>query len=347
MKKNYLIIAFLTIIFLFTTAAICNLNTDNLLTEANNKGESTDAKKQEDDPDTEESVLNDIEAPSISLSIHEGPLYSEADDICYYRIIAEVCGKPHPDISWSKDNSDRAFGENIAQINLRRGETYTLIATATNSVDVATDSIALAWGCDGGDEVAEGNEEIQDDSQEGESGESSAIEIEAITVPLTTVPNETGCVSKDRSVVDKTRIHVGKHVGDKNYTGYISFDISSFSGKSLESVKLYLHSSGGGFPLELLGDLKVGIIEYGTGGLTASVVGLPSSTIGSFHHSTEIIEIENDVLKNILQSKIDEGKSRFQVKLYWSNPEAYQDSPRSHDRMFEVSGPYTTLYITY
>lgn len=35
------------------------------------------------------------------------------------------------------------------QINLHRGETYKLVATAVNSVDTVTTSLTLTWGCDG------------------------------------------------------------------------------------------------------------------------------------------------------------------------------------------------------
>ena len=89
------------------------------------------------------------EAPTIKLEIYEGPTYSPADNVCYYRIKASVTGNPVPTIAFSKDDSDRTLGTSRCQINLYDStETYTLIAKATNSEDYATDSITLSWGCE-------------------------------------------------------------------------------------------------------------------------------------------------------------------------------------------------------
>ena len=88
------------------------------------------------------------EVPTISLQIYEGPTYSEADDTCYYRVKAEVTGGPAPEIEWSRDDSDGAWGSNKSQINLRSGESYTLMATAANSGGSSTDSINLIWNCE-------------------------------------------------------------------------------------------------------------------------------------------------------------------------------------------------------
>ena len=49
-------------------------------------------------------------APTIKLSISEGPTYSARGDVCYYRVKAAVTGKPAPTVIFSKDDSDGAFG---------------------------------------------------------------------------------------------------------------------------------------------------------------------------------------------------------------------------------------------
>jgi hypothetical protein len=89
------------------------------------------------------------EAPTIKLEIYEGPAYSAEDDVCYYRVKATVTGTPVPDVTFSKDDSNGAWGGKKAQVNIRRGETYTLKATAKNSAGQANDSIMLVWGCGG------------------------------------------------------------------------------------------------------------------------------------------------------------------------------------------------------
>ncbi len=87
-------------------------------------------------------------APTINLVIHLGPVYSSADNVCYYRVRANVTGTPTPRIVWSRDDSGGAWGRDIAQVNLHSPtETYTLTATATNSAGSANASITLSWGC--------------------------------------------------------------------------------------------------------------------------------------------------------------------------------------------------------
>lgn len=101
-----------------------------------------------DEEEPEEIVEDTMEAPTIKLKIIAGPTFSEADDVCYYRVKAEVTGDPDPEITFSKDNSGGAWGSNTVQINLKDGASYTLKATATNSEDSATASINLPWGCE-------------------------------------------------------------------------------------------------------------------------------------------------------------------------------------------------------
>ena len=94
--------------------------------------------------DIEEIAFEEI--PTIKLEIYEGPLYSEDGSTCYYRIKANVTGLPTPKVEFSKDDSLGNLGKNNAQINLyNKNETYTLIATAINSVGKASDSINLTW----------------------------------------------------------------------------------------------------------------------------------------------------------------------------------------------------------
>ena len=85
-------------------------------------------------------------APTIKLSISEGPSYSAGGDVCYYRVKAAVTGKPAPTVIFSKDDSSGAFGKDIAQVNLTKAApSYTLTATAKNSSGKASDSITLNW----------------------------------------------------------------------------------------------------------------------------------------------------------------------------------------------------------
>jgi hypothetical protein len=90
----------------------------------------------------------DSSKPSIDLQIYEGPVYSAADDTCYYRIKAVVTGNPRPEVKFSRDDSKGSLGPGTTQINLKRNSSsYALTATATNKNGVAMDSITLNWGC--------------------------------------------------------------------------------------------------------------------------------------------------------------------------------------------------------
>ena len=87
------------------------------------------------------------EAPTIKLEIYEGPTYSPADNVCFYRIKATFTGSPVPTIAFSKDDSGGVWGTDRVQINIHEGESYNLIAVAKSSAGVASDSILLTWGC--------------------------------------------------------------------------------------------------------------------------------------------------------------------------------------------------------
>lgn len=82
------------------------------------------------------------EAPAIKLEIYEGPTLG--DNVYYYRVRAIVTGNPAPEVEFSRDDSNGAWGEYIAQVNFYDPPgTYALIATATNSEGTATDSIEI------------------------------------------------------------------------------------------------------------------------------------------------------------------------------------------------------------
>jgi len=86
--------------------------------------------------------------PTIKLEVYEGPLYSKADDVCYYRIKVSVTGEPYPEIKFSKDDSLGSLGPDKVQVNLKRdSKTYILTATASNSEGKVSDTVTLIWNC--------------------------------------------------------------------------------------------------------------------------------------------------------------------------------------------------------
>jgi hypothetical protein len=165
MKKNKLsiIFAILTCISIFSVAAIADqcgcrfipteekIDVDETDEVAEEEVAQEDYKEStgEEEEQIEEETQAAKEAPTITLEIYKGPIYSSSDDVCYYRIKAIVSGTPAPTVEFSKDDSNGAWGTKKVQININDpSDTYTLTATATNSEGTATESINLSWGCD-------------------------------------------------------------------------------------------------------------------------------------------------------------------------------------------------------
>lgn len=102
-----------------------------------------------EDQENNKQLQTDNAAPTLRLEIYEGPLYSEADDACYYRVRAIVTGYPEPVVEFSRDDSSGAWGAKKTQITLlNRDESYLLGATAINAEGSATDALTLSWGCE-------------------------------------------------------------------------------------------------------------------------------------------------------------------------------------------------------
>ena len=124
------------------TSAESEASTEETTAEETTGEEETTSEAEETTSGTE------AIAPTITLEIYMGPVYSSADGVCYYRVQANVTGTPAPTIVWSRSDSGTSWGPNRVQINLHSPtETYTLTATATNSAGSKTASIDLSWGC--------------------------------------------------------------------------------------------------------------------------------------------------------------------------------------------------------
>ena len=136
-RKFYFILVILIIISLFSFAAVCtqfgaatedkvDTGEDEALTDNEEEEETATEDETEEtgdgevedmtgDEEVEETSVGEGEAPTISLSIYQGATYSEDDDVCYYRIEAEVTGSPVSAVSWSKDDSMGSFGNKKAR----------------------------------------------------------------------------------------------------------------------------------------------------------------------------------------------------------------------------------------
>jgi len=87
----------------------------------------------------------DINLPTLKIIVYEGPVIVQDNELCYYRVKAIVTGNPAPFIKFSRDDSGGVWGKNIAQINLKNGESYDLVVTAVNSAGSAKKHMVLTW----------------------------------------------------------------------------------------------------------------------------------------------------------------------------------------------------------
>jgi len=124
------------------------------------------------------------EAPTIKLEIYDGPDYSESDNMCYYRVEAVFSGTPEPEIEFSEDDNINVLGNDRVEVGVQAGDSYTLVATATNSAGTATASITLSGECEEEEKEAEAEEEEEEaEAEEAEEAEEEEEEEVAGVAP--------------------------------------------------------------------------------------------------------------------------------------------------------------------
>jgi len=155
--STFVLIAVLIVssVFFFNTVSKINVskdfpNNDNLATTMVEETTTTESitSTQNTSTDKEETEITaeniNKSLPTLKLVIYKGPVIIDSN-LCYYRIEAVVTGNPSPVIKFSKDDSTGAWGENKAQVNLKKDESYDLIVTAVNSVGEVSEHMVLTW----------------------------------------------------------------------------------------------------------------------------------------------------------------------------------------------------------
>lgn len=335
MKKHtiYIILSITTIICLFITAATCSFCGQQLSTasseeakadveEENTEAEETEEAKEtshDTDATSTDDEDQDGQAPTISLSISEGPTYSAADDVCWYRVKATVTGDPTPKISWSTDYSNGSFGNTIAQVNLTRDNpNYTLTATATNSNGSDTDSIDLSWGCDGDvddDSDDEDGEEVADDDSDEERFYYIPEEVHFLqTQRLDIVGPRSGSVNTggDTSAL----IYTGDDEEHNLHQAFLCFDISALAGVTVSAAQIEIGNirKFGEF-LDSERKLYFTSVDYGdlldseellTGPVLFTI---PTNGLG------ESLTRRDDSLAATIQEAVDGGRNWYQIRI--------------------------------
>ncbi|HAJ94915.1 MAG TPA: hypothetical protein DCP02_01660 [Actinobacteria bacterium] len=413
MRKNrfYVILAVLTIIFLFSFSALCNQcsapdeekidvgdqektdeasDSDKDDAQDSDDGSDKDDSESQDDEDADADDENedaDVEAPTINLVIYEGPIYSTAGDgVCYYRIRADVTGKPNPDVVFSKDDSDDSWGSKKVQININDpSDSYTLTATATNSEDSDSDSITLTWGCNRPPVISEitlmgnhftgveydfsaaatdpdgdtlsyswsveggslnsstgnpikwtmpgtvGNYHITVEVDDGNGGTAAFIEsVEVlpalpppvINIDVLHIPSEGGHLEKGGFTNAGGCLYIGDTNNNKVCEGYMSYNITGLAGATVTDAKLtFTLKQDWGDPT-FYTYLFIHSLSWGTNpisqGLSSlsgvGIQGVNSSGSGNFTCTFP-------KLKEELQKAINDGKTRFQIRIFFTGPQ--------------------------
>jgi len=85
-------------------------------------------------------------APTVDIDRIYGPVIEGG--FCVQRFKAIVTGSPKPSISWNHDDSNHAFGKDVAQVNLNPGDDFDLQVTVTNSAGSDNATRHVTYGCE-------------------------------------------------------------------------------------------------------------------------------------------------------------------------------------------------------
>jgi len=361
----------------------------------NDPEEEVKEEEPEETPEeiSEEDAEQDI-APTIKLTIYEGPLYSKSDDICYYRVEAEATGYPYPEIVFNKDDSLGSLGPGKVQINLtRESQSFTLGAVANNSEGKASDSIILNWNCNRSPDISsislstdtlyiDEQYEISVDvidldgdilaylwSIDGGSLEDNAANPAKWNTPGTpgdytisvkvtdgvgnesltsmkayvgeTATNQTpenmnvpkkesegGYIEYGGVTSSGGDLYAGDSENNKPCSGFVSFDISSLSGRIIESAALtFSDASVSGDPLGFFDTLWINVLDWGAEPINQNDFNLTGITVASY--SSPNITCNVSKLKEEIQKAINAGKSRFQIRIHFGG--AWTDDDDNND----------------
>ncbi|MBN1299189.1 MAG: hypothetical protein JW997_05835 [Actinobacteria bacterium] len=249
----YILFSVFIAVILFSVSAVCNacgakqdykesgsgkIDIDRDIGNEDNDSSGYEEKDNGNKEDIKNKEESENSSPGIILKIYEGPLYSEEDDVCFYRVEAIVQGNPVPDLKWSKDDSNGAWGKHKAQVNLTRSNpSYTLKATAANTEGTAVKTIDLSWGCGPA-------ETKNDDDQDG----LTEPETEIVSIPV--YSDHTGYyIDPENPAIDDVYFEGDSIIiGDAPVTadcavaapvsGFLTYEFSSLSGKNVKEASI-------------------------------------------------------------------------------------------------------------
>ena len=346
-NKLFPFISILVLLILFGTAATCNMCGFGLTTPtvATEKAVSETTDSQEDNTSAETAIVEETvaedetveetvaeetkettdskttdsqkEAPTIKLEIYEGPTYSQTDNVCYYRIKATVTGDPVPTVTFSKDDSNGAFGSKKVQVNLTKSSpSYTLTAIAKNSAGEAKYSITLNWGC-------------------------SQPKVEKTVQFMTSDYVSVG----PYGYKGLQMLGIGDSPYNTDCRGRFAFDVSSLSGKEIIYAKVSLVKPQlSANPCNFKGDILIFYNDFLPDLSAQDYYSAAYAGPEVFAWDADPLEFSNDFLKDKVKERADSGiKLQFGIGYQNSNTGGVKD-------IFEGRAYYSTninITVTY
>jgi hypothetical protein len=280
-------------------------------------GEEVDSENGADAIDTEgDDTYIETQTPTISLEVYEGPVYSVHDDICYWKIRANVTGTPYPRIEFNRDDSVGAWGLNRVQVNLYSpDETFILTATATNSEGSATDSITLDWGC----EVPETEPDI--DSSGEDTRDTSRPSEDTVSIPpdfyLSGIVYESGSFIYSTHTLLGLKVIVGDAGNNDQIKAYISFNIDELHGKNVEAAEISIVQTkrADSHPEKFAKTVDYKAFNYGSS-LDSGDFAVGGVLLERVPVLTTSYTVSGTSLESELQSVLDDyGREYFQIKI--------------------------------
>ncbi|GAI67051.1 unnamed protein product, partial [marine sediment metagenome] len=187
----------------------------------------------------------------------------------------------------------------------------------TNSVGSDTDSIELSWGC-----------------PEPEP------EITEIDVPV--VVSEGGYIEWGGIVMQPhDSMFAGDSVSDKYCRGFMSFDITGIAGATVTDVTLTLDPEQVRGDPTFLGSLWIDVVDWGAGPLVMADYNIGYVGIESFNDPD--ITCTHSKLKAELQKAIDDGKSRFQIRIRFTRFKSIQEGDSRTGLLYRKDSKRITL----
>ena len=157
-RKYFLLVSILLLLTLLGTAAICNqcgiTPTTEITTtaEANvtSAGENSTTETVSDTTQAQETTEQTTAGedgtatkPTVNIDRIYGPV--KEGNLCIQRFKANIAGSPKPTIKWNHDDSNSAFGKDVAQVNLKSGEEFELKVTVSNSAGSASATVHVKY----------------------------------------------------------------------------------------------------------------------------------------------------------------------------------------------------------